>query len=116
MSYDIWGNPLRSGHCEVHPHVHEVYPCSMCLAEQQRHNQQQEYDKVAELEHYLNQAAEEIYRLSAESRRLKAALLEIIDETDGIDCDGCFVRNEIARDALGAGTQHPSAASDRRHE
>ncbi|MFQ2854319.1 hypothetical protein ACK3YO_12635 [Aeromonas caviae] len=36
MSWDIYGNPLPRGHCEVHPHVHEEYPCSMCLTEQQR--------------------------------------------------------------------------------
>lgn len=33
MSWDIYGNPLARGHCEVHPHVHEEYPCSVCIAE-----------------------------------------------------------------------------------
>lgn len=33
MSFDIYGQRLRPGHCEVHPHVHEEYPCSVCLAE-----------------------------------------------------------------------------------
>ena len=33
MSYDIWGNPLRRGYCEAHPHVQEEYPCSLCCAE-----------------------------------------------------------------------------------
>ncbi len=32
MNFDIHGNNLRSGHCEVHPWVHEEYPCSMCNA------------------------------------------------------------------------------------
>ncbi|ELY1969535.1 hypothetical protein SL040_000761 [Aeromonas salmonicida] len=36
MSYDIYGDPLRRGHCEVHPHIHEEYPCSVCLADAQR--------------------------------------------------------------------------------
>ena len=31
MSWDIYGNPLRRGHCEVHPDVHEEYPCFVCL-------------------------------------------------------------------------------------
>lgn len=33
MSYDIWGNPLKSGYCEVHPDVHSPYPCECCLEE-----------------------------------------------------------------------------------
>ena len=33
MSYDIHGNVLRSNHCEVHPYVHEQYPCSVCMRE-----------------------------------------------------------------------------------
>ena len=41
MSYDIYGNPLRRGHCEVHPHVHEEYPCSVCVAESRRHQDEQ---------------------------------------------------------------------------
>lgn len=32
MAFDIYGNNLRPGHCEVHPDVHEEYPCSMCTA------------------------------------------------------------------------------------
>ena len=31
MSWDIHGNPLSRGHCEVHPHIGEEYPCSLCL-------------------------------------------------------------------------------------
>lgn len=36
MSFDIYGNPLLRGHCERHPHVHEEYPCSVCMTEMQR--------------------------------------------------------------------------------
>ena len=31
MAFDIYGERLRPGHCEVHPHAHEEYPCSICL-------------------------------------------------------------------------------------
>lgn len=31
MAYDIYGNYLRPGHCEVHPDVAEPYPCWICL-------------------------------------------------------------------------------------
>lgn len=30
MPYDIYGQPLRPGYCEVHPSVRERYPCSHC--------------------------------------------------------------------------------------
>lgn len=32
--WDIYGNHLKPGHCEVHPHVAQSYPCSTCNAEQ----------------------------------------------------------------------------------
>ena len=35
MSFDIWGDHLPVGHCEVHPGIAEEYPCSYCLAERQ---------------------------------------------------------------------------------
>lgn len=45
MSWDIYGNSLRNGHCEVHPHVHESYPCSVCMSEvQHRHDQEAHYN------------------------------------------------------------------------
>lgn len=47
MSYDIYGEILRSGHCEVHPHIHEPYPCSLCLADDRR----REDDRRAEREY-----------------------------------------------------------------
>jgi len=31
MPYDIYGNILQKGHCEVHPDVPEEYPCSRCM-------------------------------------------------------------------------------------
>jgi hypothetical protein len=31
MAWDIYGHALRTGHCEVHPHVAEEYPCSVCM-------------------------------------------------------------------------------------
>ncbi len=33
MAYDIYGNVLRQGYCEVHPDVPEPYPCSECYQE-----------------------------------------------------------------------------------
>jgi hypothetical protein len=33
MPWDIFGNLLCPGYCEVHPHIHEEYPCSLCIVE-----------------------------------------------------------------------------------
>ena len=30
MSFDIYGQHLRPGYCEVHPDVPEEYPCLYC--------------------------------------------------------------------------------------
>ncbi len=35
MEFDIYGNPLRRGHCEVHPNMLGEYPCTMCIQEKQ---------------------------------------------------------------------------------
>lgn len=63
MSWDIYGNPLRRGHCEVHPHVHEEYPCSVCMAESRANRQhddrlQQEHNAHLELEYVKHQRDE----------------------------------------------------------
>lgn len=47
MAYDIYGNNLRSGHCEVHPWVHESYPCSACYADNQRQEAEKEQQMQA---------------------------------------------------------------------
>ena len=44
MSYDIYGQHLRPGHCEVHPEVHQPYPCDLCLMESEKSH----YEKMAE--------------------------------------------------------------------
>ena len=53
MAYDIYGNNLARGHCEVHPWVGESYPCSLCYAESEPKYdpRQKEYER-AEAEHY----------------------------------------------------------------
>ena len=43
MSWDIYGHNLRRGYCEVHPSVHEGYPCSVC--QEETHAYQAEYDE-----------------------------------------------------------------------
>lgn len=54
MSYDIYGERLRPGHCEVHPHVHEEYPCSLCLSDSNKdlRAQEEEYYRGIEEQYY----------------------------------------------------------------
>jgi len=64
MSYDIYGNNLKRGHCEVHPQVAEEYPCSLCYQQDESRNrdkqqyndmgrqQEKEYYEGMEREHY----------------------------------------------------------------
>jgi len=39
MPYDIYGNSLRRGYCEVHPDVPEEYPCSECMRRYERESE-----------------------------------------------------------------------------
>lgn len=34
--WDVYGNPLALGHCEVHPSIPEPYPCGECPADDER--------------------------------------------------------------------------------
>lgn len=40
MAYNIYGNDLRRGYCEVHPHVQQEYPCDICCVEIEKSNNQ----------------------------------------------------------------------------
>jgi len=55
MAFDIYGEHLERGHCEVHPHVHEEYPCSICLNESSKRQEQdqkaRDYARQAEKEY-----------------------------------------------------------------
>lgn len=45
MAYDIYGNDLRPGYCEVHPHVGQEYPCFVCGQEIQAENNRQKQER-----------------------------------------------------------------------
>ena len=52
--FDIYGNPLQAGNCEVHPHIPEHYPCAICLQE----------SKEYEMQHMLRQMSNTDQELS----------------------------------------------------
>ena len=81
MSWDIYGNPLRRGHCEVHPHVHEEYPCSVCMAEKRQQLQPEPYYNVVEqLQSELAEQGEYIRRLESERNTLASLVQVLRDE------------------------------------
>lgn len=53
MAWDIHGEPLAPGHCEVHPWVHEPYPCGICISEGQRADEARREEE----EHWEREAA-----------------------------------------------------------
>ena len=59
MPYDIWGQPLARGHCEVHPHVCEEYPCSACYSEERDYRQEQAAYEKSLQDHYEHAMEEE---------------------------------------------------------
>lgn len=44
--YDIYGEPLERGYCEVHPWIPEEYPCYMCKQQQEQDRQNREAEKL----------------------------------------------------------------------
>lgn len=55
MAYDIYGDLLERGHCEVHPWVPEEYPCRECQRDEERRqhyvNMEREYLEALECAH-----------------------------------------------------------------
>ena len=74
MSFDIYGNYLRPGYCEVHPDHREEYPCSRCYAEYEEYYRQQKYDVYVQREgdwYYMHQHAEALAALSRDGVDLR---------------------------------------------
>lgn len=63
MAYDIHGERLEPGHCEVHPWVHMEYPCPECHAAKEK-NTRNPRVRIATLE--------------AENERLKAEVRQLV--------------------------------------
>lgn len=75
MSWDIYGNPLRRGYCEVHPDVHQEYPCSICMAQKQQ--QSQPHNELEQLQYEFAQQGDYIRHLESERAALAAQVLKL---------------------------------------
>lgn len=81
MSWDIYGNPLRRGYCEVHPNVHEEYPCSICMAER-NHPQinRHAHEEFERLQYEFAHQGDYIRHLESERAALAAQVKELKSE------------------------------------
>jgi hypothetical protein len=74
--YDIYGGHLRRGHCEVHPWVHEYYPCSVCHSESTNTKVEdpervfQKWSEEKHLEFYVQQERKYYESLAREKSRM----------------------------------------------
>ena len=101
MAFDIFGERLERGHCEVHPWVHQAYPCSVCLLELQQSSNDPQHD-------YMQAHLE---ALQSENNALKESIRELIqamkDYEMEVDSDAPLKHRmmmEKARKALGGQT------------
>lgn len=87
MSYDIYGNNLKRGHCEVHPQVAEEYPCSLCYEQDKSRNRnKQQYndiDRQQEKEYYEAMEREHFGEFAKKNNFLYSML--------------CFIANLLAK-------------------
>lgn len=60
MAYDIYGNDLKRGHCEVHPEVAEEYPCFVCISERDKNNGRNENISLLEDNYMMFQILNDI--------------------------------------------------------
>ena len=78
MSWDIYGNPLRRGYCEVHPDVHQEYPCSICMAQKQQ--QSQPHNELEQLQYEFAQQGDYIRHLESERAALSTQVESLLDD------------------------------------
>ncbi len=45
MAWDIYGNHLQKGNCEVHPWVGEEYPCYQCRQSEENYQRQNDAER-----------------------------------------------------------------------
>lgn len=61
MAWDIHGNTLERGHCEVHPWVHQEYPCSVCYDESRRQQEKKDQERRERQQYEQSMTQEPIY-------------------------------------------------------
>lgn len=89
MAFDIYGNDLRRGHCEVHPTVHEEYPCRICVSESNRRRpmtqaeKDSEAGKVGTVDPLVSQVVDAI-KTGGWNRELATRIIAMVREHDAL--------------------------------
>lgn len=81
MSWDIYGEPLRKGHCEVHPWVHEEYPCSVCYSESDKEKREKEQQRQLSIE----REREMQRQMEVEYELMRSVINMIVENNNQID-------------------------------
>ncbi len=87
MAFDIYGNNLRQGFCEVHPHVQQEYPCGICCRAEKENRQQEANWKKQQKDYYkhLELQGQETVRVVIDELIQRIPFTEL--EKDVIDID-----------------------------
>lgn len=108
MPYDIYGQDLRNGFCEVHPYVEQEYPCQICCQEIEREKQRQRENREYQqsLNEHYQQSLKKLYRPMTEFPPITegeqhSEVVLVFDE-DLDDCDLGFYNFDTQKwDVLG---------------
>lgn len=90
--YDVYGNSLTKGHCEVHPNIAEEYPCFLCLQSRKEFEDRRK-EKRNHSKNVIEVNAEAIL-----TKREYFAGLTMKGLISNPNCRGSF--QEIAKDAV----------------
>ena len=88
MPYDIYGNNLRNGFCEVHPYVGQEYPCQICCQEIEREKQRQrenrENSQLQNEQYHLHSTLQQIEKLEAEKKEILSILKGLVSDVGNL--------------------------------
>ena len=110
MAYDIYGNILERGHCEVHPWVNESYPCPECIGDNKQSQQYPEpqypeptlFDQCMPAKEKLQECFDKIILAYNDESLQQISMLEFVKSIDlsFIEHLVCIIRkeNEVTND------------------
>jgi hypothetical protein len=92
MAFDIYGNDLQNGHCEVHPWVAIEYPCPVCIENNRKQNQERIQAQIDPEEKIHNDLKEIAHYYGGRPEGWKK-LREVIDMLEDNENEAVFERH-----------------------
>lgn len=90
MNFDIYGGKLQENHCEVHPYVHEQYPCSACYAEKREKTGNKQIEEKARV---IENMRDEIFNMRQHINALEDGIRLILPLAKGYAAIHCEVQS-----------------------